>query len=169
MPASCDACDVLDADCGLEDITEEGAVRLTFGFGTLCDPLHTGVVEVFHAGQWGAICGGDTGLADDFFARGVPPIVCRELGFAVGTAVAAPSPDPCADPAAAAPGDRVWLTEAVCRGPETQLRQCRVYPSAFLDAASEASTGGCGTPRRLLAVACRQFPITTAEMEAEGA
>ena len=63
-------------------------MRLVGGFGTLCDPLHSGFTEVFHDGEWGAIClepfSGSTNPPED---RLVADVVCRQLGFPHGTLV----------------------------------------------------------------------------------
>ena len=59
----------------------EGSLRLSGGFGTPCDPIYTGFVEIFHAGEWGAICEG----SNEFVHRNTPPVVRRQLGFQHGT------------------------------------------------------------------------------------
>ena len=63
-------------------------MRLVGGFGTLCDPLHSGFAEVFHDGEWGAIClepfSRSTNPPED---RLVADVVCRQLGFPHGSLV----------------------------------------------------------------------------------
>lgn len=158
------------AGCSREIAEVEGAVRLRGGFGTPCDPLRSGIVEVFHFGEWGTICGGNTTLTDDFFATGSPQVICRELGFAFGDAIDAPvttantTMDAAAPAPAPAPPGRIWLKDAVCEGVEASLQQCHSFPAEFLAADSPESVGGCGATERELAVACRQFPVSEAEM-----
>jgi len=57
-------------------------VRLRGGFGTPCDAVYSGFVEVYHFEEWGAICIGDD-VSDTLAAD----VVCRQLGFPHGTAV----------------------------------------------------------------------------------
>lgn len=66
--------------CNITSPEEEGALRLRGGFGSRCDLMNTGFVEVFHNSEWGAIARfGTTTL--------VPDVVCRQLGFLHGTAL----------------------------------------------------------------------------------
>lgn len=69
--------------CGLTIEQQEGSVRLVEGFGTPCDALYTGFVEVYHADEWGAICIDSFSAADTLAAD----VICRQLGFPHGTPV----------------------------------------------------------------------------------
>ena len=173
-----------DAECPISDLAVEGAVRVTAGVGSPCDPLQAGIVEIFHAGEWGGICGGDSTLANDFFAVNAPQVICRELGFLFGIALPSPPPTtnasiadsimadgpaPTPAPGSASVPGRIWLTDAVCEGDELLLSECHMLPDAFLDPDSPESTNGCGGNQRLLTVACRQFAISEEEMAVEAA
>ena len=149
---------------------EEGSVRLRGGFGTPCDPVHTGFVEVFHFDEWGAICEGD-----DSTDRLAADVICRQLGFPHGTLV-----DPLTNPAdrettpndyggydyspyipdeeeASEEQERFWLNRVQCRGPEEKLLDCD------LGQGFRTNNGGCTGNRVVrLTVACRTFPVTEA-------
>ena len=139
-------------------------MRLVGGFGTLCDPLHTGVVEVFHFGEWGALC---FGSSDD--DQLVADVVCRQLGFPHGTPV---------DPREAqtevseysfygglydtpdeseGPQERFWLSAASCRGSEERLVDCDIRPGF-----RTANEGCTGTSVTRFQAACRQFAVSEA-------
>ena len=132
----------------------DGAVRLTGGSGTPCDPLYTGVVEVFRADveAWGAVC-----TEVDPEDRLAADVVCRQLGFPHGTAVAPAGIIP--EGAAPSPGADEDLMEsfamrgAACRGVEERLDECRL---------GEGLEGGCMNKPMRLTVACRQFPVAEA-------
>lgn len=173
------------ADCGVQEGAIEGSVRLRGGFGTPCDPVHSGFVEVLHSGEWGSIC------TDEFFGRRgddnlVSDVVCRQLGFPHGTrvdprnALAPPDlPDRppsylLDDPArieayyiyyynypepseeAEEPLERFWLSTVTCSGPETQLVDCNLGPGF------QENANACRFRRDRLHVACRQFPAVEA-------
>ena len=139
-------------------------MRLREGFGTPCDPLHSGFVEVFHMGEWGAICTGR-----EFATDLVADVVCRQLGFPHGTSV---------DPSTSLPVDqsnydyyyyntyeadeaeepqgRFWLNEVTCRGPEAALLDCDLGPG-FL-----SSNAPCSSDPSRFTVACRKFAVSEA-------
>ena len=149
-------------------------MRLRGGFGTPCDPVHTGFVEVFNAGEWGAICvftgnpRARSALAAD--------VVCRQLGFPHGTRV-----DPTTN-SADAEGDgqdyrdyfydyppveeaqeaqeRFWLSEVFCSGTEDRLVDCQLG-EGFLEMNQGCVTEGLPRPLRMT-VACRTFPVEEA-------
>lgn len=162
-----------NAGCPPAPPPTEGSVRLRGGFGTLCDQVHTGFVEVFHDDEWGAICAGT-----DPTGRLVGDVVCRQLGFPHGTMV-----DPSVNPAGAdrdivvrydydnnfllqdaeeaeEPVDRYWLETVSCRGSEDMLLDCELG-NGLLDADDDDSE--CIRFRTTrLTVACRMFPIIAA-------
>ena len=143
-------------------------MRLRGGFGTLCDPVYTGFVEVFHFDEWGAICTGD-----DQEDRLAADVVCRQLGFPHGTMVDAETNPPDREriyddyggysyidyvaemEENLAPQDRFWLNVLNCRGPEDTILDCD------LGQGFRSNNAGCSSPVRLT-VACRTFPITAA-------
>ena len=158
-------------------------MRLRGGFGTLCDPVHSGFVEVLHFREWGSIC---TKQQSENRARDnlVADVVCRQLGFPHGTRVdplttqppppspadgEAPPPlfTPFYDPIyydysdtvaeeAEEPVDRFWLSEVICGGPEGRLIDCN------LGEGLRDSNASCGNRPHRLHIACRQFPIAEA-------
>ena len=150
---------------------EQGSVRLRGGFGTLCDPLHSGIVEVFNAGEWGAICDGET--SRDRAIAPVAEVVCRQLGFVDGTAVdgLTTQPDSVYDylffsseyevtEEAQEPQGRFWLDGVQCQGPEARLVDCDLgagFPAAGGNSACDEEDA----PVRLR-VACRQFAVPEA-------
>ena len=147
-------------------------MRLVGVFGTPCAPLYTGIVEVFHDDEWGALCleafPADTLVADT---------VCRQLGFQHGSPsdprAARVDPEPTDDGIAYGsdyqfrpeesqrPQERFWLTEVSCRGPEERLVDCDLGPGFVQDGDSCAADKGGGLSRRLH-VACRQFAVEEA-------
>lgn len=135
---------------------EQGDVRLRGGFGTPCDPLHTGFVEVFNAGEWGAICS-----ALDLPSILVADVVCRQLGFPHGTVVDPINPRPrftddyVIVEEADEPQDRFWLGNVVCSGPEARLLDCGLG-SGFL------TEDACSSSPVRLTVACRKFAVPEA-------
>eukprot|EP00892_Ulva_mutabilis_P007859 jgi/Ulvmu1/5445/UM223_0006.1 len=120
----------------------EGSVRMRGGFGSPCDPIHTGLVEVFHLDEWGAVC--DLSEARHGLA---PDIICRQLGFPHGSAI---------DPIAVGPDERFWLRQLSCRGLEQEVLEC------FLGDGFITNSAGCSRQRGGLAVACRMFPVVEA-------
>lgn len=162
---------LLPAGCDLEPPREQDAVRLRGGFGTPCDPLHSGFVEVFNAGEWGAICDGEFARRRDFL---VADVVCRQLGFPHGTVVDSETtrPDLYFDyyfnddigEESEVPLGRVWLNAIQCSGPESRLVDCNLGPG-FLPAASVEQACfrlGSEAPPSRLYVACRKFAIPEA-------
>eukprot|EP00892_Ulva_mutabilis_P005579 jgi/Ulvmu1/3393/UM016_0009.1 len=163
------ACGNSAPSCGKTPPLEEGSVRLRGGFGSLCDPVYTGFVEVFHFEEWGAICTGS-----DDTDRLAADVICRQLGFPHGTLV-----DPLNNPPepernyndyggltygpyepeaeeADEPQDRFWLNFVDCRGPEDTLLQCD------LGAGFRTNNNGCTQSPVRLTVACRTFPVGAA-------
>ena len=154
------------AGCDVVSDPVEGSVRLRGGFGTQCDPVHTGFIEIFHLGEWRAVC--EQGQED----RLVADVVCRQLGYPHGTPVRPLSNR--ADPAGTDDGDyvpmpyepiteeaeeplgRFWLSRAACRGTEDELLDCNVRPGFRRD-----NAGCTDTPVRVT-VACRSFPVPSA-------
>ena len=143
-------------------------MRLVGGFGTLCDPLHSGIVEVYHFGEWGALCF-DGRLTDQLVAE----VVCRQLGFPHGTPVDPIEPDEINSydddsfllslartgvlEESQRPQERFWLSSAACRGPEERLVDCD------LGRGFRGANEGCnraGVTR--FQAACRQFAVSEA-------
>lgn len=142
-------------------------MRLRGGFGTPCDTIHTGYIEVLHDGEWGNIC---TNSIEESRATNtlVPDVVCRQLGFPYGGRVdplpAVPPPqqgDTPSPPAAEDQIDRYWLfsSETTCTGPEQRLLDCELV-RGFSDAVNQQCLNDFS--RHRLYVACRQFPVTEA-------
>ena len=157
------------------------SLRLSGGFGTLCDPIYTGFVEIFHAGVWGAICRGKS-QSDH---RNTAPVVCRQLGFPHGSMV-----DPSVNPAEAdrdilvaeafeanfalnsadeaeQPIHQYWLAQTRCNGTEQQLVDCDLL-GGFI--ATDDQDERCFISAGLLSrftVECRMFPLPGTEEEAK--
>eukprot|EP00892_Ulva_mutabilis_P008274 jgi/Ulvmu1/5819/UM025_0076.1 len=160
------ACGMTAAGCP-PPAEAEGALRLTRGFGTPCDALHSGIVEIFHLGEWGAICVSEFGLSPRS-----ADVVCRQLGFPYGTLVDASTnpPDPGPDgyeypydpDEADQIGERIWLRQPGCQGPEATLLDCDLG-NGFISREQGCPRGRAQVqiPVRL-AVACRQFPVSEA-------
>ena len=131
-----------------EQPAEQGSVRLRGGFGTPCDPVHTGFVEIFNAGEWGAICD----VNDRRLKRAdiLADVICRQLGFPHGTVIP--------DEEAGEPQDRFWLVgrQALCLGPEERVVDCDLG-SGFRN-----NNSGCMNNPPRLAVACRSFAVPEA-------
>ena len=156
------------AGCDNVPPPNEGSLRLRGGFGTPCDAIHTGFVEIFHDEEWGAICNGDSGI------EVAPDVICRQLGFIHGTGV-----NPLGNPAdtdadyyfysdraveeSEEPLARFWLSSLAifCNGPERRLVDCDLGNGFLPDANAQ---GPCSSPRNQarLTVACRSFPVTAA-------
>ncbi|XP_026010271.1 scavenger receptor cysteine-rich type 1 protein M130-like [Astatotilapia calliptera] len=84
----------------------EGEVRLVNAGNDSC----SGRVEIFHGGQWGAVC-------DDAWSLGEAQVVCRQLGC--GRLLSIPTN------AEFEQGKRhIWLDNVTCSGSETQLSEC---------------------------------------------
>ena len=138
-------------------------MRLVGGFGTPCDPLYTGIVEIFHAGEWGVICGGRLDPTDSPFGTLAPDVICRQLGFPHGTVVDGLEPGNTDNvEESQLPLGRIWLRDLLCRGPEERVLDCDLVPRRFLRRRDEASFGSCGFSERRLNVACRQFAVEPA-------
>lgn len=159
----------------LED-TREGTVRLRGGFGTLCDPIHSGYVEILHLGEWGSICT-DRRAEDAAQDRLVSDVVCRQLGFPHGTRVdpltaREPPPNDTMKPyiadnygnyydyalnveEAEEAVDLFWLSDVACTGPEDRLTDCGLGQGFRKNI-------GCAGIRHRLHVACREFPVLDA-------
>lgn len=167
-PASSDkwsTCRNLCAGCPDPPAPVLGSVRLRGGFGTPCDPVHTGFVEVFNEGEWGAICNGklESGDLDALTAD----VVCRQLGLPHGTVV-----NPLGrrmdsnktderrfveEAAAREPSDRFWLSEVRCgNAVKDRLLDCDLRPGF------QQGNAGCTEDPVRLTVACRNFPVTEA-------
>eukprot|EP00892_Ulva_mutabilis_P005899 jgi/Ulvmu1/3681/UM017_0097.1 len=173
------ACGNTAAGCDRQDGTAEGSVRLRGGFGTPCDPIHSGFIEVLHFDEWGSICTDQfsENRAEDNL---VADVVCRQLGFPHGTRVdpltarppppvdedAAPSPystyyysyfyDYTAAEEAEEPVDRYWLSSVMCNGPEARLIDCD------LGRGFRNNNAGCRFRPNRIHIACRQFPVVEA-------
>ena len=151
-------------------------MRLRGGFGTLCDPVHSGFIEVLHFGEWGSICTDQRqeSRAEDNL---VADVVCRQLGFPHGTRIdpltaRTPPPTPAEDEApspyntnydnylgteeAEEQVERFWLSNVGCSGPEGRLIDCDLRQGFQNDNA------GCNSMPHRLHVACRQFPVVEA-------
>lgn len=161
-------------------------MRLRGGFGTPCDPIYTGFIEILHFDEWGSIC---TNVRAENRAEDnlVADVACRQLGFPHGTRVnplnARPPPDEVTDypygtvdysyrsydytdaEEAEELVDRFWLSSVSCIGTERNLTQCD------LGVGFRENNAGC-TPENLLRlsqnsvhrlhIACRQFPVLEA-------
>ena len=167
------------AECGTQDGTTEGSVRLRGGFGTPCDPVHSGFIEVLHFGEWGSICT-DRRAEDRAEDNLVADVVCRQLGFPHGTRIdpltaQAPPPMPEGAPSpystyyytyyydydtpteeAEEPVDRFWLSSVTCNGPESQLVDCNLGPGF------RNNNAGCRFRPHRIHIACRQFAVVEA-------
>ena len=170
--------------CDRQEGTTEGAVRLRGGFGTLCDPVHSGFIEVLHFGEWGSICS-NRRAEDRAEDNLVADVVCRQLGFPHGTRIdplPAQAPPPSLSDGegpspyttdydstydynnnideAEEPVDRFWLSEVTCSGPEARLVDCDLGLGFrnFNDGCSFTFTS---SPHRIH-IACRQFPVVEA-------
>lgn len=159
------------AGCDREPMPTAGSVRLRGGFGSLCDDVYTGFVEVFNSGEWGAIC---DSLAVDVNERLAGDVVCRQLGFPHGTTIDSTTnlPDPPPEEytyiefgvvpdydiidEAREPVERFWLNGVNCRGPEQRLIDCD------LGQGFQQGNAGCEGSTLRLTVACRTFPIVEA-------
>ena len=143
-------------------------MRLRGGFGTPCDAVYSGFVEVYHFEEWGAICIGDD-VSDTLAAD----VVCRQLGFPHGTAVDPTTRTPSTAGGFAAapfgfgfgdysteeaeePQDRFWLDQVSCSGTEEQLIECN------LGGGFRSNNGGCTRRPTRFTVACRTFAVPEA-------
>eukprot|EP00892_Ulva_mutabilis_P001585 jgi/Ulvmu1/11427/UM076_0001.1 len=160
------------ASCNTTATAEEGSLRLRGGFGTPCDQMYTGFVEVFHNNEWGAVIDGRATLAVD--------VACRQLGFPHGNGLD-PRGEPGSGPPPAPPTDdygysydysfsspgfqeeaeppvgRVWLSGVQCNGPETRLIDCELGRRGVLQ---QIGTGRSRSGR--LTVVCRQYAVEAA-------
>ena len=155
---------MLHTGCETQAAPAEGAVRLRGGFGTPCDPLHSGFVEVLHNSEWGSICSDarrELRSEDNLVAD----VVCRQLGFPHGTRVNPLTPDARGGGSfrdyevteeAEEPVERFWLSSVMCRGLEGRLTECSLG-QGFRD-----NDAGCSAEAHRIHVACRQFPVVEA-------
>ena len=68
-----------------------------------------GRLEIFHDGEWGAVC-------DDFFSDVDADVACKQLGYTGGRSLRGKWP---------APGDMsIWLDNVDCTGSESRLDTC---------------------------------------------
>ena len=68
-----------------------------------------GRLEIFHDGEWGAVC-------DDFFSDRDAGVACEQLGYTGGRSLRGKWP---------APGDMsIWLDDVGCTGSESRLDAC---------------------------------------------
>ena len=155
----------------------EGSVRLRGGFGSRCDPVHSGFIEVFHLGEWGNVYTGG-GQRNSAGRLRVPEVVCRQLGFTHGARVdpfttLKRRPPPPSDPEADSttytryyydygiveegeePLERTWLANVICSGSEQELSACE------LDRGFRNDSPRLGVGARVI-IACRQFPLVEA-------
>ncbi len=95
--AECE-CDPNTARC--RSVTAEAQVRL------VGESPESGLLEVWHAGQWGTVC-------DDSFLLGEETVVCQQLGY----------PRRVAQFDAAGQGV-IWLDDLACDGTEANLGEC---------------------------------------------
>ena len=141
------------AGCGKKEGTAAGAVRLRGGFGTLCDPIHSGSPEVLHGGSWGGICTDQLAetQAEDNLVAGV---VCRQLGFPHGTRIDAVTTLPSPSAATGETTEQFWLSSVECEGQERRLIDCDLG-QGFLKQGAQCPSHH---PHRLH-IACRNFPL----------
>eukprot|EP00892_Ulva_mutabilis_P003255 jgi/Ulvmu1/1300/UM011_0026.1 len=135
------ACASAVASCPGGGAPAEGDVRLVGGVGTLCDAVHSGVVEVFHQTDFGGLCGSGPVAAD---------VVCRQLGFAHGEELdthGSADYDYSPDDSPTTP-TLAWADVPSCRGLEASILGCAPE--------FEAARVACERP---LQVACRSFSI----------
>lgn len=148
---------ILHAGCAPQDGVTDGSVRLRGGFGTPCDPLHSGFIEVLHDAEWGSIC---TSARAQMSAEDdrVADVTCRQLGFPHGTRVNPLSAIPTGDAVEEAeePSERFWLSSVTCRGPEGRLIDCDLGPGF------RENNAGCSPEDTRIHGACRQFPVAEA-------
>jgi len=175
--------DVMNAcagPCAIVPPEEEGAVRLVRGLGTPCDPLHTGVVEIFHDAEWGTICV-SIGAQRVPFDSNVADTVCRQLGFPHGNIVSNIDPiddrdyrypnyvdiDGLVESEEYGPGD-AWVNFMSCDGDEQELLECGVrFFRQGRRACIDCLGSSCGSndysgQNAELEVACRQFSVEEA-------
>ncbi|KAG2493107.1 hypothetical protein HYH03_008770 [Edaphochlamys debaryana] len=96
------------------------AVRLMTGVNVSASEAGAGRVEICHGGKWGSVCRDSWDDAD-------ATVVCRQLGYASGTAVVDDRFG------SAARGLVVWLDEVSCDGGEAGLAACYARPWGMND------------------------------------
>ena len=92
-----------------------------------------GRLEIFHDGEWGAVC-------DDFFTTPDATVACSQLGYTEGTAKREGRDRPAPD------GMGFWLDNVGCAGSESRLDQCQhngwgVHNCSAHEAVSVSCTG----------------------------
>lgn len=150
-------------------------MRLRGGFGTPCDPVYTGFIDL-HANEWGSIC---TQAKDETDAENnlLAAVACRQLGFPHGTRVDPltawpPRPESAEHTyspydylrddydnevpveEAQEPVELYWLSRVLCAGPEENVIDC--------DLGKGFQRDDCRANPHRIHVACRQFPVAEA-------
>lgn len=151
------------AGCDKKEGSTQGAVRLRGGFGTLCDPIHSGFIEILNEGEWGSICT-NREAENDLEDLLVADVACRQMGFPHGTrvnpltATGKSSEDlPGLREAAEPPVERYWLSSVACAGTESRLVDCDIGEGFH-----QSNAGCMGNNIHRVHVACRKFPVVEA-------
>jgi hypothetical protein len=155
------------AECDEVAEDKELEIRLTGGFGSRCDSIHTGFVEIYHLGSWGSICAVEY-MTDPSLAE----VVCRQLGFPYGTIVDSWAPTKLQEghndyafydyntkvEESEEPGLPMWLSALVCKGSEATVAECDLG-TGFTEHRRPLDC----RPATRLAVACRSFAMVEAQ------
>ena len=174
--------------CDRQEGTTEGAARLRGGFGTPCDPIHSGFIEVLHAGEWGSICtnvlgegrtDGGSSRRNEGEEHLVADVVCRQLGFPHGTRIdpLTATPPPPVPEDSEGPFRRRYYSDFYTDSLEEEAEEpverfwltnvaCSGVEGRLLDCDLgpgflNNNTGCRLTPHRMH-IACRQFPVVEA-------